>query len=104
MWESDKNNLQIQNQENEEISHISGKYLIGADGGGSFVRKQIGSPPKTLGKAISFLIVDLEASRKALKPGKTFDSGGHQIIDPVGKRLTTFLHTLKGAWFVQKSL
>ena len=93
MWESDKNNLQIQNQENEEISHISGKYLIGADGGGSFVRKQIGSPLKTLGKAISFLIVDLEASRKALKPGKTFDSGGHQIIDPVGKRPTTFLHT-----------
>ena len=46
MWESDKNNLQIQNQENEEISHISGKYLIGADGGGSFVRKQIGSPLK----------------------------------------------------------
>ena len=93
MWESDKSNLQIQNQESEEISHISGKYLIGADGGGSFVRKQIGSTLKTLGRAISFLIVDLEASREALKPGKTFDSGGHQIIDPVGKRPTTFLHT-----------
>ena len=93
MWESDKNNLQIQNQSNEEIKEISSKYLIGADGGGSFVRKQIGASLKSLGKAISFLVVDIDAPRDALKPGKTFDSGGHQIIDPVGKRPTTFLHT-----------
>ena len=56
MWESDKNNLQIQNQSNEEIKEISSKYLIGADGGGSFVRKQIGASLKSLGKAISFLV------------------------------------------------
>ena len=93
MWESDKNNLQIQNQGNEEIKEICSKYLIGADGGGSFVRKQIGASLKSLGKAISFLVVDIDAPRDALKPGKTFDSGGHQIIDPVGKRPTTFLHT-----------
>ena len=93
MWESDKNNLQIQNQSNEEIKEISSKYLIGADGGGSFVRKQIGASLKSLGKALSFLVIDIDAPRDALKPGKTFDSGGHQIIDPVGKRPTTFLHT-----------
>ena len=70
MWESDKNNLQIQNQSNEEIKEISSKYLIGADGGGSFVRKQIGASLKSLGKAISFLVVDIDAPRMHLSQGR----------------------------------
>jgi len=93
MYEDDKNYLKIQNHDNNAIAEISSKYLIGADGGGSFIRKQMGAKLTTLGKAISFLVVDIESSRDALRPGKSFDSGGHQIIDPIGKRPTTFIHT-----------
>ena len=92
MYEDDKNYLKIQNHDNNAIAEISSKYLIGADGGGSFIRKQMGAKLTTLGKAISFLVVDIESSRDALRPGKSFDSGGHQIIDPIGKRPTTFIN------------
>ena len=91
MWETDKNYLRIQNLGSEEMETISSKYLIGADGGGSFVRKQIGANLQSLGKSIYFLIVDIEAPRSALKKGMDFDAGGHQIIDPNGQRPTTFL-------------
>ena len=91
MWETDKNYLRIQNLSTEEMVMISSKYLIGADGGGSFVRKQIGANLQSLGKSIYFLIVDIEAPRSALKKGMDFDAGGHQIIDPNGQRPTTFL-------------
>ena len=92
LWEDGKNYLKIENSTTGIQTELSCKYLLGADGGGSFVRKQIGAPLKKLGNAISFLIVDIKASRKALQPGMEFDSGGHQIIDPSGERPTTFIH------------
>lgn len=91
MWEDEKNYLRIQDLNTNKTDTISAKYLIGADGGGSFVRKQIGAPLRSLGKSIYFLIVDIDAPRSALNPGMDFDAGGHQIIDPSGERPTTFL-------------
>ena len=91
LWEDEKNYITIQNNSTGETKTLSSDYLIGADGGGSFVRKQMGSELKSLGKSIHFLIVDINAPRSALQPGKEFDAGGHQIIDPDGKRPTTFL-------------
>ena len=91
LWEDEKNYITIQNNFTGDTKTLSSDYLIGADGGGSFVRKQMGSELKSLGKSIHFLIVDINAPRSALQPGKEFDAGGHQIIDPEGKRPTTFL-------------
>ena len=92
MWESsNQNHIKIENLKNGNTRELTSKYLIGADGGGSFVRKQIGANLKTLGKAVHFLVVDVSAPRDALNEGKRFDAGGHQIIDPKGKRPTTFL-------------
>ena len=91
LWEDEKNFINIQNNSTGDMKTLSSDYLIGADGGGSFVRKQMGSELKSLGKSIHFLIVDINAPRSALQPGKDFDAGGHQIIDPEGKRPTTFL-------------
>ena len=91
LWEDEKNYITIQNNSTGDTKTLSSDYLIGADGGGSFVRKQMGSELKSLGKSIHFLIVDINAPRSALQPGKEFDAGGHQIIDPDGKRPTTFL-------------
>ena len=91
LWEDEKNFINIQNNSTGDVKTLSSDYLIGADGGGSFVRKQMGSELKSLGKSIHFLIVDINAPRSALQPGKDFDAGGHQIIDPEGKRPTTFL-------------
>ena len=91
MWEAEQNHLKIENSSTGEVIELVGKYLLGADGGGSFVRKQMGATLKSLGKAISFLIVDINAPRTALRPDKDFDAGGHQIIDPGGQRPTTFL-------------
>ena len=91
LWEDGKNYITIQNNSTGDTKTLSSDYLIGADGGGSFVRKQMGSELKSLGKSIHFLIVDINAPRSALQPGKEFDAGGHQIIDPEGKRPTTFL-------------
>ena len=91
LWEDKKNYITIQNNSTGDTKTLSSDYLIGADGGGSFVRKQMGSELKSLGKSIHFLIVDINAPRSALQPGKEFDAGGHQIIDPDGKRPTTFL-------------
>ena len=91
LWEDEKNYITIQNNSTGDTKTLSSDYLIGADGGGSFVRKQMGSELKSLGKSIHFLIVDINAPRSALQPGKEFDAGGHQIIDPEGKRPTTFL-------------
>ena len=91
LWEDEKNYITIQNSSTGDTKTLSSDYLIGADGGGSFVRKQMGSELKSLGKSIHFLIVDINAPRSALQPGKEFDAGGHQIIDPDGKRPTTFL-------------
>ena len=91
LWEDEKNFINIQNNSTGDTKTLSSDYLIGADGGGSFVRKQMGSELKSLGKSIHFLIVDINAPRSALQPGKDFDAGGHQIIDPEGKRPTTFL-------------
>ena len=72
MYEDDKNYLKIQNHDNNAIAEISSKYLIGADGGGRFIRKQMGAKLTTLGRAISFLVVDIESTRDALRPGKLF--------------------------------
>ena len=91
LWEDKKNYITIQDNFTGDTKTLSSNYLIGADGGGSFVRKQMGSELKSLGKSIHFLIVDINAPRSALQPGKEFDAGGHQIIDPEGKRPTTFL-------------
>ena len=91
LWEEEKNYITIQNNSTGDTKTLCSDYLIGADGGGSFVRKQMGSELKSLGKSIHFLIVDINAPRSALQPGKEFDAGGHQIIDPEGKRPTTFL-------------
>ncbi len=91
LWDDGRNYLKIENCATGETLEISSKYLIGADGGGSFVRKQMGATLKRLGDAISFLIVDINAPREALRIGQEFDAGGHQIIDPQGKRPTTFL-------------
>ena len=91
LWEDDLNFIKIQELSSGKSFEISAKYLLGADGGGSFVRKQMGAELKSLGKSIHFLIVDIKAPRSALRPGKDFDAGGHQIIDPQGKRPTTFL-------------
>ena len=91
MWEAERTHLKIEELSSGKTVDLSGKYLLGADGGGSFVRKQMGAPLKRLGEAISFLIVDISAPREALQPGKDFDAGGHQIIDPEGQRPTTFL-------------
>ena len=60
MWESsNQNHIKIENLKNGNTKELTSKYLIGADGGGSFVRKQIGANLKTLGKAVHFLVVDL---------------------------------------------
>ena len=91
LWEDDLNFVRVQELSTGESFDISGKYLLGADGGGSFVRKQMGADLKSLGKSIHFLIVDIKAPRSALRPGMDFDAGGHQIIDPQGKRPTTFI-------------
>ena len=91
LWENEKNFITIQDNSTGDTRTLCSDYLIGADGGGSFVRKQMGSELKSLGKSIHFLIVDINAPRSALQPGKDFDAGGHQIIDPEGKRPTTFL-------------
>ena len=91
LWENEKNFITIQDNSTGDTRTLCSDYLIGADGGGSFVRKQMGSELKSLGKSIHFLIVDINAPRSALQPGKEFDAGGHQIIDPEGKRPTTFL-------------
>ena len=83
LWEEKSRNcLQIQNTVSGKTETITSKYLIGADGGGSFVRKQMGANLKTLGKAISFLVADIEAPASSLKEGMHFDAGGWQIIDP----------------------
>ena len=91
LWEDGKNFITIQDTSTGGTRTLWSEYLIGADGGGSFVRKQMGSDLKSLGKSIHFLIVDINAPRTALQPGRDFDAGGHQIIDPEGKRPTTFL-------------
>ena len=93
LWEEKSRNcLQIQKTASGKTETITSKYLIGADGGGSFVRKQMGANLKTLGKAISFLVADIEAPASSLKEGMHFDAGGWQIIDPSGKRPTTFIN------------
>ena len=91
LWEDNLNFVKVQELSSGDSFEISAKYLLGADGGGSFVRKQMGAELKSLGKSIHFLIVDIKAPRSALRPGMDFDAGGHQIIDPQGKRPTTFL-------------
>ena len=91
LWEDQKNFITVQDSSTGEIKTLGSRFLLGADGGGSFVRKQMGADLKSLGKSIHFLIVDINAPRSALQPGMQFDAGGHQIIDPKGKRPTTFL-------------
>ena len=56
----------------------------------------MGSELKSLGKSIHFLIVDINAPRSALQPGKEFDAGGHQIIDPDGKIRETGIMEIPG--------
>ena len=41
LWEDGKNYLKIENSTTGTQIELSCKYLLGADGGGSFVRKQI---------------------------------------------------------------
>ena len=91
LWEDGKNFITVQDSSTGETKTLGSRFLLGADGGGSFVRKQMGASLKSLGKSIHFLIVDINAPRSALQPGMQFDAGGHQIIDPKGKRPTTFL-------------
>ena len=91
LWEDSVNFVKVQELSTGDSFEISAKFLLGADGGGSFVRKQMGAELKSLGKSIHFLIVDIKAPRSALRPGMDFDAGGHQIIDPRGKRPTTFI-------------
>lgn len=91
LWEDQKNFITVQDSSTGETKTLGSRFLLGADGGGSFVRKQMGASLKSLGKSIHFLIVDINAPRSALQPGMQFDAGGHQIIDPKGKRPTTFL-------------
>ena len=70
LWEEkNRNCLQIKNTASGKTENITSEYLIGADGGGSFVRKQMGANLKTLGKAISFLVVDIESPVSSLKEG-----------------------------------
>ncbi|MEC7664731.1 MAG: FAD-dependent monooxygenase [Candidatus Thermoplasmatota archaeon] len=91
LWEDGMNFITVQDNTTGETRTLASRFLIGADGGGSFVRKQMGANLESLGKSIHFLIVDINAPRTALQPGMDFDAGGHQIIDPEGKRPTTFL-------------
>ena len=91
LWEDGMNFITVQDNTTGETRTLASRFLIGADGGGSFVRKQMGANLESLGKSIHFLIVDINAPRTALQPCMDFDAGGHQIIDPEGKRPTTFL-------------
>ena len=71
------NFVKVQELSTGDSFEISAEFLLGADGGGSFVRKQMGADLKSLGKSIHFLIVDIKAPRSALRPGMDFDAGGH---------------------------
>ena len=79
LWEDEKNYITIQNNSTGDTKTLSSDYLIGADGGGSFVRKQMGSELKSLGKSIHFLIVDINAPRSALQPGRSLTVGGTRL-------------------------
>jgi len=92
--EGEKAHLTIQNRENEEMLYLAAKFLLGCDGGGSLIRKQIGTSLKSLGDRVLFLIVDTIVPHNKLKlNGRTegYKVCGFQIADK--DRPTTFLPT-----------
>ncbi|MEM7374904.1 MAG: FAD-dependent monooxygenase [Bacteroidota bacterium] len=88
--EGDMTFVTIQHMADETFSTLSGKFVLGCDGGGSFVRKQIGHNLQSLGDAVLFLVVDAIVPHEKFK-GRTggYKVGGLQIVDK--QRPTTFL-------------
>lgn len=78
--------LTIENTESAETLDLQGTYLLGCDGGGSFVRKQAGGGLKSLGDTVLFLIVDAKVGAEH----RIGESGfAYQVVDQ--ERPTTYL-------------
>jgi 3-(3-hydroxy-phenyl)propionate hydroxylase len=75
--------LTMQNKrETEDLKEISGTYVLGCDGGNSFVRKRVGIPLKVLGSSVHILVVDAIVSEWKNKPDRyRYRTGGVQIVD-----------------------
>lgn len=78
--------LTITHTVSAETRELRAEYLLGCDGGGSFVRKQAGGRLKTLGDTVLFLIVDAKVPTEHLvgEPGVAY-----QVVDQ--ERPTTYL-------------
>lgn len=69
-----------------QVTELQADFLLGCDGGNSFVRKQMGGSLKSLGTTVLFLIVDARVPESHVKgsPGCAY-----QVVDP--ERPTTFI-------------
>ncbi len=78
--------LTIEHLADGAITELTADYLLGCDGGNSFVRKQMGGSLISLGDTVLFLVVDALAppDKLAGKPGHAY-----QVVDR--ERPTTFL-------------
>ena len=88
--DGEETHITIQNLETGVFTELSANYVLGCDGGGSFVRKQAGISLKSLGKTVLFLVVDAIVPHDKFKGREAgYKTGGIQIVDKV--RPTTFL-------------
>ena len=78
--------LTIEETATGTMRSLTGRYLLGCDGGGSFVRKQAGGSLQSLGDTVLFLIVDATVSHEHLAGERGF---AYQIVDQ--QRPTTYL-------------
>jgi len=78
--------LTMQELATGETRTLNSRYMLGCDGAGSFVRKQMGGGLTSLGSTVLFLIVDARVPESARRgtPGWAY-----QIVDP--ERPTTYL-------------
>ena len=86
--------ITTQDRANEEMQQLAAKFLLGCDGGGSLIRKQIGTGLSSLGNTVLFLIVDTIVPYEKLKLNgrkEGYKVCGFQIADK--HRPTTFLPT-----------
>lgn len=78
--------LTIEHAQSAEMRELSATYLLGCDGGNSFVRKQAGGSLTQLGNNVSFLVVDaiVEPQHRQGRNGAAY-----QVVDQ--ERPTTYL-------------
>ncbi|MGI9595203.1 MAG: FAD-dependent monooxygenase [Acidimicrobiales bacterium] len=86
LYADDTSTLTVEHLHSGETTELTGDYLLGCDGGNSFVRKQMGGSLIGLGDTVLFLVVDALAppDKLAGKPGHAY-----QVVDR--ERPTTFL-------------